>query len=225
MDRVSYNIFKTLWFILVLLVFTSCSLSLRAYKSEIDGVYVPQNLDEALAVLDTSFSEFEKDKIRTMNEDDFLGDYHMGTGLWIRNNWGLWSGSRLKRYFDRKGIKHPDDMSGLILTSWFRSISGTDIDLKSQIDDYKSYWREARSLSKLVALPKRSKYPEDSIQCGYAIWYYTGSQNSLVHLQTNSKNDSVWIYEYQYGWKKISESVGGMLKTTNQMDSLLKVIY
>lgn len=42
--------------------------------------------------------------------------YHFGIGMWVRNNWGLWSGkSRLLPYFKKKGITHPDNMSGVIL--------------------------------------------------------------------------------------------------------------
>ena len=41
--------------------------------------------------------------------------YHLDLGMWMRNNWGLWGGSRLHKYFRAKGISHPEDMSSVIL--------------------------------------------------------------------------------------------------------------
>jgi hypothetical protein len=42
--------------------------------------------------------------------------HHHGLGTWLRNYWGLWAGSRLAQKFNRAGIRHPDDMSHIILS-------------------------------------------------------------------------------------------------------------
>ena len=43
---------------------------------------------------------------------------HMSLGMWIRNNWGLWGGSRLQKYlFDISD--HPDGMSSIILEYYY----------------------------------------------------------------------------------------------------------
>jgi hypothetical protein len=184
--------------ILSSLVLTSCSIFFDSYKSEIDGVYIPKNIEDAISQFDEFYSDSLKTEVKKLSEDDFVGQYHMGTGLYIRNNWGLWSGSRLSRYFNRKGIKHPDDMSGIILTSFHRQLNGKNIDFKGQIAVSKAYWKEAKRIGKLVELPKPSKHPADSLEFGYAMWYDNNGQNSLVHIQTNSKTDSLYIYDYLY---------------------------
>jgi hypothetical protein len=64
--------------------------------------------------------------------------------MWIRNNWRLWGGSRLSKYFNDLGIFHPDDMSGIILNSYHRFLLGQDIKLDDQIDYYKDYWKKRK---------------------------------------------------------------------------------
>jgi hypothetical protein len=61
----------------------------------------------------------------------------MSLGLWIRNNWGLWSGSRLQAYFRNLGINHPDSMSGVILVSYHRYLNKLDIQLDAQLAELK----------------------------------------------------------------------------------------
>ena len=63
-------------------------------------------------------------------------------GQWLRNNWGLWSGSRLKEWFEDRGIFHTDDMSAIILTSFWREVNGEPIKLDEQIKSYQDYWKE-----------------------------------------------------------------------------------
>ena len=79
-----------------------------------------------------------KPKVKT--EKEFTTDSHFGLGLWIRNNWGLWKGSRLSNFFIANGIFHPDDMSGIILTSYHRKLNGIEIQLEKQIKYYQEYW-------------------------------------------------------------------------------------
>lgn len=64
-----------------------------------------------------------------------------GLGLEIRNGWGLWKGSRLYHFFNTKGIFHPDDMSVIIRTSYYRNLKGIEIDLDKQILNYQTYWK------------------------------------------------------------------------------------
>jgi hypothetical protein len=42
----------------------------------------------------------------------------------MRNNWGLWSSSRLQKYFTDKGVMHPDDMSSVILFFYYDWLKG-----------------------------------------------------------------------------------------------------
>ena len=90
------------------------------YKSDtIDCVYIPMDLDDCCVQLDQLLSEEDKEYIKGLPKEDVLKHLHFGLGMWIRNNWGLWGGSRLQIYFLKKRINHPDDMSGKILEAYY----------------------------------------------------------------------------------------------------------
>ena len=85
------------------------------------------------------------DEFKSENEDDIPGLYHMSIGMWMRNNWGLSGGSRLAKWFNTKGIYHPDDMSSIILLSFWRHLNQKPIELDNQIEYYKDYWEKQKS--------------------------------------------------------------------------------
>jgi len=99
---------------------------------------IPPNLDSALVELDHMLSpaliaEFRADSTAPVT-------YHFGLGMWLRNNWGLWQNSTLAKYFHCLGIFHPDDMSGIVLTSYWRRLNGRPLDLERQVAGYQEYW-------------------------------------------------------------------------------------
>ena len=98
---------------------------------------IPKDLDEAIETLAT---EHNIEFVIRCTEDSFLGGSHHGFGTGIRNTWGLWSGSVLAKWFNERGIYHADDMSGIILTSFYRKAHQVDIDLEGQIKHYRDYW-------------------------------------------------------------------------------------
>ena len=83
--------------------------------------------------------------MRVGTEDD-MTQYHMGLGMWMRNNWGLWGGSRLAAWFNAQGINHPDDMSGIILDSFWRYLNGKPIKLDEQVKYYQGYWKKQETI-------------------------------------------------------------------------------
>ena len=105
-------------------------------------VYIPKDLEDAFIELKTMLSPALLNEIRLKSEKGMI-DYHHGFGTWLRNNWGLWAGSRLAQYFKQLGINHPDDMSGIILTSFWRHLHSQPIELEEQVEFYKEYWRKA----------------------------------------------------------------------------------
>jgi hypothetical protein len=104
--------------------------------------YVPKNLDDALRQLDLLLGDKGRAEVQRAKEADMV-QYHMGLGMWMRNNWGLWAGSRLAQYFNQLGIRHPDDMTGIIFDSYWRKLHGRDIDLDAQVRFYQDYWKRS----------------------------------------------------------------------------------
>ena len=109
---------------------------------------VPKNLNECYEVLD-EMNMSDLDSWLKQNEDKAMGVAHHGLGMWLRNNWDLWSVSKtpfwedtLPGYFNKMGIKHPDDMSGIILKSYHRHKNGKDIKLEEQVKMYQDFWKK-----------------------------------------------------------------------------------
>lgn len=112
-------------------------------KSSPSGVYIPKNLDDCFKELNKMLSPELIKEMKTGTEAD-MGKYHRGLGMWIRNNWGLGSGSRLKTYFNSLKVHHPDDMSGIILNSFWRSLNDKPIQLEKQIKYHQDYWKSVK---------------------------------------------------------------------------------
>lgn len=106
-----------------------------------EDVYIPKDLDDCFVQLERILQPTDIDKMKVGSEKDMI-QYHRSLGMWMRNNWGLWSGSRLKQYFNNLGIHHPDDMSGIILDSFWRHLHGQPIRLEEQIKYYHNYWNK-----------------------------------------------------------------------------------
>lgn len=105
----------------------------RKLVDRINGIYIPKDLDEAVDSLDVLIGAEEKRYISdSLSMEDFCAFQHLdGWGIWMRNEWGLWSGSRLQQYFMDKGIVYPDDMSGVILEAYYcRKIKGQEYVIK-----------------------------------------------------------------------------------------------
>lgn len=92
---------------------------LRIEMDSINGVYIPKDIEDCCVQLDKILSEEDKEYIKGLLKEDVLKHLHFGLGMWIRNNWGLWGGSRLQQYFFDKKIDHPDGMSGEILRAYY----------------------------------------------------------------------------------------------------------
>ncbi len=108
------------------------------------GYYIPRDLDDALVELDRIMGTKGHDEVMRTTEDGMI-KYHRGLGTWLRNNWGLWKGSRLSEYFHQLGIRHPDDMSGIIFDSYWRKLHGSPIELEDQVRHYQDYWKSQKT--------------------------------------------------------------------------------
>lgn len=96
----------------------------RAVADRINGVYIPKNLEDCFHTLDTLLSTKNILTIKNFNNRDETIKLHHGLGTWLRNNWGLWGGSRLQKFFLERGLKHPDDMSAAILKYYYDYLHG-----------------------------------------------------------------------------------------------------
>lgn len=108
-------------------------------KESSTGVYIPKDLEDSFKELIAMLHPSLVEEMKSNSEEDMI-KYHHGLGIWIRNNWGLWSKSRLTEYFNGIGIFHPDDMSGIIIDSFWRYLNNKPIRLEEQVKSYKEVW-------------------------------------------------------------------------------------
>lgn len=106
---------------------------------------IPRNLNATIPALESFLSKEDKEFFYKLSEKKFIAITHHTFGRWIRNKWNLWDEkSKLHKWFKRLGIFHPDDMSGIILTTFYRHEHGLPIKQKDQIKHYLEYWRLER---------------------------------------------------------------------------------
>lgn len=101
----------------------------------------PSTLEEATTALDYFFSAEVKKYADEWSESKFTTRLHDNIGRSLRNDWELWNQSKLSKWFNQVGIDHPDDMSGIILTSYYRKRHNLPIQLTDQIQEYTKYWQ------------------------------------------------------------------------------------
>ena len=160
-------------------------------------VYVPVDLEDAFKELNKML---HPDLIKEMKDGEESGiwQYHMGLGLWMRNNWVLWGGGRLAKYFNSLGIYHPDDMSGIILTSFCRRLNGKPLRLEEQIAYYQEYWR-------LHAEPKNKRCAHDRSTLIISQWMDDETADGklrVIHIARCKGKKHLWVYEADRGWYK-----------------------
>ena len=113
------------------------------------GIYIPQDIAECYRELDGMLPPDAKmylqGYLNTLSEKDEIllkiNMGHMGLGLYLRNYWGLWEGSRLAQYFVNMKISHPDDMSSIIINSYKSYLHNEPFDLPGTIKKYQEYWK------------------------------------------------------------------------------------
>jgi len=146
-SKLGYTIMKLIFIFLLLFLHNPITSfaqkqERRFTKDKLQGNYIPTDLQDCFKQIDKFWNDSIKNEVKRTTEKKFTAKQHFGIGLWMRNNWQLWKGSRLSKYFNGIGIFHPDDMSGIILTSYYRYLKGADIDLQSQIMFYQDYWKK-----------------------------------------------------------------------------------
>jgi hypothetical protein len=125
--------------VIILLTFFITVLSLGQDRDDLSKNYIPKNLQECFTQLDFLLSDSTKQKIITYSEPEFIGLSHLNLGMFLRNKWGLWRGLELSAYFNHFGIKHPESISSIILTSYYRYLTKKPIEFGSLINLIRAY--------------------------------------------------------------------------------------
>lgn len=85
-------------------------------EKEESDIPVPKTIDEAISMLEKILSDEDREYLLKNGAISM----HHSLGRWIRNEWGLWTGSELKNELKKKGFEHPDDMSNYIIEEFIK---------------------------------------------------------------------------------------------------------
>lgn len=90
-------------------------------KEEEPGIPVPKTVNEAISTLEKILSDEDREYLLKNGAISM----HHSLGRWIRNEWGLWTGSELKDELMNmnKGLNHPDDMSNYIIEEFIKYLN------------------------------------------------------------------------------------------------------
>jgi hypothetical protein len=102
------------------------------------NIYIPRDLNDAFNKLEKMIYPQVLEEFKKVKPGE-NSTYCFKLGLWIRTNWGLWEKSRLARYFNKLEIHHPDDMSQILLDTFWRYLNGKPIELETEIIECKKY--------------------------------------------------------------------------------------
>lgn len=111
---------------------------------------IPNTLEECFKELEENVEKESLKQWAHLGEKKAVGTIHFNLGMSMRNLWGLWLGkSKLCKFFYSIGIKHADDMSGIISTSFYRHLNNKPINLEKQVKVYWKYWIENKEFNLL----------------------------------------------------------------------------
>ncbi len=112
----------------------------RIKKDRLYGIYIPRNLDDALAQLDKLTSPEAKKVFMSIPEDSVCRIMHNRLGQWMIVNWSFYEGSRLSHYLRSAGVTYPDDMADFLILAFHQHVHGKPVVIK----DLAVYFREKR---------------------------------------------------------------------------------
>ncbi|MCE5325160.1 MAG: hypothetical protein LLG01_01975 [Planctomycetaceae bacterium] len=97
---------------------TRAATSASSHVSASNHAPWPATIDQAVERLMKELTPRGRGAIAAIKEEDLI-DMHMGLGLWVRNNFGLWAGN--DSLLKSTGKTHPDEASQVILHAlWTR---------------------------------------------------------------------------------------------------------
>jgi len=164
---------NTLFILLFILSMIACS------KKET----IPKELNFSFEHLNKNWDSKEIEIFKNYSENDTIfRDYHFGIGLYLRNNLLRHhdESDNLTKFFDSIGIYHYDDMSSIILTSYQRYLNNQNIELESQVNKFKEYWKPIMDCAEIKLKKGLEIYEKYKINDTINIKMPVSESNSVV---------------------------------------------
>ena len=97
----------------------------RNVKPVVSDAQWPKTVDEAVQILLTKLSEKAKETLKNTPPEDLI-KFHYSLGMYIRNQFGLWTGNEALVPSDPRSDRkaHPDSVSMLIIKKLHYALGG-----------------------------------------------------------------------------------------------------
>ncbi|MBP7809683.1 MAG: hypothetical protein KA163_10350 [Bacteroidia bacterium] len=136
----------------------------------------PKTIDEAVSCLEKKFKKKEKAFYKNLSENDALIEMDSKVGVWIRNEWIRFTkDTTLRSTFHQMGITHADDMSDIIITSYYRKLKNLPLNIESEVKRCKEYWTPVRECEEKAAIISINNY--DRFKTGDSITIFLYAEN------------------------------------------------
>jgi len=155
---------------------------------------IPSTLAEAHEQLEKQLPAEELKKIDAMKAEEDMIDYHFRSGMGIRNTWGLWGDSPLALNMRELGFTHPDDMSSVILETFWCKRHGKDFRIKERAEYYRAYWTENKWPD------KEAVDPDDKSEVVWSRGYEAaGRLHRTIYIGRSKKTGRLLAFENPTG--------------------------
>ena len=122
-------------------------------KEEINGVYIPIDIDDAMTQLDNIANEESRAKLIGADEELVVERLNRGLGKWMISKWNFYDGSRLSHHLKQQGVSLPNDMSLFLIRTYYRQLNELPFEIEeraSAIYDLRKKEQEERNKLKTV---------------------------------------------------------------------------
>lgn len=164
---------------------------------------IPTSLNDCFATLKRILSSREVAELKGRSETE-VARYHHGLGRWIRNYWGLWTGQGpLFGYMRELGLTHPDDMSALILTTFWRHLHGEPLRVQAEVELYQAYWR-------VHSPPKDPSCPDERSPLTFTVVLdreLPDGAPRAIYLGRCCVDGAIWAWEHDDGFYRPTGSL------------------
>ncbi|OOG61647.1 hypothetical protein B0E46_17010 [Rhodanobacter sp. B04] len=126
---------------------------------------VPNTLPQAFAALDQQLGSQQRDDFKNTPETEAVVKAHTGLGLYIRNAWFRSGHSKLPDELHALGVRSLDDVSSVVLTSYWRHLNGKPLEVEKQCACYAKWWQEQQLLEASAAAKGENSYSSPKFSC------------------------------------------------------------
>lgn len=178
--------------------------------------YLLNSLEDCFRELNSLIKQKGRKELLQISEEQFLFQSHFEIGAWIRNNWIREGRVTFIETLREKGARHIDDISAIILTSYYRYLHGRDINLDEQLAFYRDYWL-------INGTPKPDLYPQGVKSLSYFASRHYKIDETLggcFYIMLEERVGKYWLYDYFYGWLDLEEKNKDELLKSDSSDTI-----